>query len=194
MAARSIPSVRRLAAPVSAPLAAALVAVATIACTDRERPPGDSAAAAAPAGGAPMQAGSMMVDSAMVMLHGFCLTQGAELAQGQTPRPRRVELIVGGDAARRPTRITVAADSTSAPELTADLTAGNDAHAMCVGPGATIFIGGTAMYLGTPTLRVVSSAPVTVLARTVHAETLAGPVEVRPGQRGVVLEWGAQRP
>lgn len=170
-------------------VALGLPLLAAVACSDGSAGRRDSGAATPPAA----MTSAMMVDSAMVMLHGFCAAQGTDRpdAGGAAAAPGlRVELIVGGDATRRATRITLAADSTGAAGLTAELTAGSDAHAMCAGPGRSIVIGGTAMFLGAPTLRVVASGPVTVVARTVNAETLAGPVQLRPGQRGVVLAWG----
>ena len=147
-------------------------------------------AAATPVRSAPMAMGMMPVDSAMVMLHGFCAVQPGGEAGGTPEAPRRVELIVGGDATTRATRITVVVRAAAAPGLTADLAAGDDAHAMCAGPGRSIIIGGTAMFIGQPTLTLASNGPVTVLARTVQAETLAGPVEVRPGGPQTVLAWG----
>ncbi|GAC1647636.1 MAG: hypothetical protein NVS4B3_02010 [Gemmatimonadaceae bacterium] len=146
-----------------------------------------------PAGG-PMHMGTPMVDSAMAMLHGFCATEGGGRASGGAIAERRIELVVGGEAVHRATRITVTSDSTGKRDLTAELTAGSDAHAMCAGAASTILIGGTAMFLGSPTLTITSGIPVTVLARTVYAQPLAGPVQIRPGQRGVVLAWGGTRP
>lgn len=142
-----------------------------------------------------MQMGSMMMDSAMAMLHGFCVT-APPASPGAPAASPHVELIVAGDAARRPTRIAVTSTppTAGADALSAELSAGEDARAECSGPGRTIFIGGTAMYLGNPTLRLTSATPVTVLARTVQAQTLAGPVRVAPGKQGVVLAWGAGQP
>ncbi|MEJ7812909.1 MAG: hypothetical protein WKG32_21015 [Gemmatimonadaceae bacterium] len=140
-----------------------------------------------------MQMGSMMMDSAMAMLHGFCVTAPGDAA-GTPGGPAHIELIVAGDATRSPTRITIEATTSPTDGLTAELTAGDEARAACSGSGRTIYIGGTAMYLGTPTLRIRSGSPVTVLARTVQAQTLAGPVRVEPGQRGVVLAWGRAQP
>jgi hypothetical protein len=153
-----------------------------------------AAAAAPPVRSAPMAMGMMAVDSAMVMLHGFCAVQTGGEPEGAAEAPRRVELIVGGDATTRATRITVVVTTAAAPGLTADLTAGRDAHAMCAGPGRSIIIGGTAMFIGRPTLTLTSDGPVTVLARTVQAETLAGPVEVRAGSPPAVLAWGRAAP
>ena len=137
-----------------------------------------------------MNMAAMMSDSGMAMLHGFCAAEPAA-APGAPEREQRVELIVGGDATQRATRISVIGVTARNAGLAAELTAGEDARAACAGAGRTILIGGTAMYLGTPVLRLTSGQPVTVLARTVHAQPLAGPVRVSPGQQGVVLEWGA---
>lgn len=172
---------------------AAVAAASLVACVDRgaRGAGGDSAAmqtAAMPMGH--MNMGAMMSDSGMAMLHGFCAAEPAA-APGAPEREQRVELIVGGDAARRATRVTVTAATAAHAGLAAELSAGDDARAACAGTGRTIFIGGTAMYLGTPVLRLTSGKSVTVLARTVYAQPLAGPVRVAPGQRGVVLEWGA---
>ena len=178
--------------------AALLTTLASIAACAGE--PGDAArtgaapASAAPVRSAPMAMGMMPVDSAMVMLHGFCAVQPGGEAAGAAEAPRRVELIVGGDATTRATRITVVVTAAAAPGLTADLTAGRDAHAMCAGPGRSIIIGGTAMFIGQPTLTLASNGPVTVLARTVQAETLAGPIEVRPGGAPAALAWGPAAP
>ena len=176
----------------SAALVTALAA--GVACTggaSGDAVPGDAAAPAVPpVRSAPMAMGMMPVDSAMVMLHGFCAVQNGPESAGAAEVPRRVELIVGGDATTRSTRITVVVTAAAAPGLAADLTAGSDAHAMCAGPGRSIIIGGTAMFIGRPTLTLTSDGPVTVLARTVQAETLAGPVEVRAGGAPAVLAWG----
>lgn len=160
------------------------------ACGGATRTPGDSVATAGTVGAGPMSA--MMMDSAMVMLHGFCAVENDDRPAAGAAE-RRIELIVGGDATRRTTSITVSADSTAAAALTAELTAGSDAHAMCAGPGRSIIIGGTAMFLGAVSLKITTAGPVTVLARTVNAQTLAGPVQLRPGQRGVVLAWGGEK-
>ena len=180
----------------SVPPAVLLVALATTTACAGEADGGGATeggttpAAATPVRSAPMAMGMMPVDSAMVMLHGFCAVQPGGESAGAPEAPRRVELIVGGDATRRATRITVVVRAAAAPGLTADLAAGDDAHAMCAGPGRSIIIGGTAMFIGQPTLTLASNGPVTVLARTVQAETLAGPVEVRPGGPQTVLAWG----
>jgi hypothetical protein len=127
---------------------------------------------------------------AMAMRQGFCSV--AAEREGGAGDGRRVELVVGGDAAARATRVRVVAVEGASPGLAADLAAGDAARAMCAGGGRSIVIGGTAMTGGEPTLTVTSDGPVTVVARTVEAETLAGPVEVSPGG-AAALAWGPAR-
>ena len=153
---------------------------------------GDSASAtpvaAAPAApSAPRaQMGMMMGDSAMIMLDGFC---GAEV--GDSSMAARVDLIVNGDAALRASHVMI--NVTPAPEgdLKAELVAGKDAHAMCGGRARRIYIGGTTMFIGNPTLTLASAGPVTVTARSTVGAMLGVPIEVKPGQKGAVLKWEA---
>jgi hypothetical protein len=132
------------------------------------------------------QLGMMMGDSAMIMLDGFC---GAE--QGDSTMGARVELIVNGDAAQRASRITIDVVPAAAGDLEAELVAGRDARAMCGGHARRIYIGGTTMFLGNPTLTLSSAVPVTVTARSTLSAMLGSPLEVKPGTKGAVLAWGA---
>ena len=76
-------------------------------------------------------------------------------------------------------------------DLKAELVAGRDAHAMCGGHARQIYIGGTTMFLGNPTLTLSSAVPVTVAARSTTSKMLGPPVEVKPGQHGALLKWDA---
>jgi hypothetical protein len=128
----------------------------------------------------------MMGDSAMVMLDGFC---GSE--EGDSASSPRVELIVNGDAAQRASSVLINVVSAAVGDLKAELVAGRDAHAMCGGHARHIYIGGTTMFLGNPTLTLSSAAPVIVEARSTTAKMLGPSVQVKPGQHGAVLKWDA---
>jgi hypothetical protein len=144
-------------------------------------------AAAPPAAPAPRaQMGMMMGDSAMIMLNGFC---GAEA--GDSAMNPRVDLIVNGDAAQHASQIMINVVPASAGDLKAELVAGRDARALCGGHARRIYIGGTTMFLGNPTLTLSSAAPVTVAARSTLGAMLGAPLDVKPGQRGAVLKWDA---
>jgi hypothetical protein len=172
---------------------ATTITASLVACTKSAPANADSAAApaAAPAATAApaaprAQMGMMMGDSAMIMLDGFC---GAEA--GDSASPARVDLIVNGDAAQHASRVMINVVSAPAGDLKAELVAGRDAHAMCGGHARRIYIGGTTMFLGNPTLTLSSAAPVTIAARSTLGAMLGAPVEVKPGQRGAVLKWDA---
>ena len=151
---------------------------------------GDSASAtrvaAAPAAPpAPRaQMGMMMGDSAMIMLDGFC---GAEA--GDSTMGAHVDLIVNGDAALHASHVMINVTPGPAGDLKADLVAGKDAHAMCGGRARRIYIGGTTMFIGNPTLTLASAGPVTVAARSTVGAMLGVPIEVKPGQKGAILNW-----
>lgn len=152
--------------------------------------PGDSGSSrpaivqdAAPAPRAQM--GMMMGDSAMIMLDGFC---GAEA--GDSASAARVDLIVNGDAALHASQVMINVTTAPAGDLKAELVAGKDAHAMCGGHARRIYIGGTTMFIGNPTLTLASAGPVTVTARSTVGAMLGAPIDVKPGQKGAVLKWG----
>ena len=143
--------------------------------------------AARPVAPAPnAQMGMMMGDSAMIMLEGFC---GAEA--GDSTMPAHVDLIVNGDAALHASHVMVNVTPASAGDLKAELVAGKDAHAMCGGRARRIYIGGTTMFLGNPTLTLASAGPVTIAARSTVGAMLGMPIEVKPGQKGAILKWDA---
>jgi hypothetical protein len=128
----------------------------------------------------------MMGDSAMIMLEGFC---GAEA--GDSAMNARVDLIVNGDAAQHASHVMINVVPAAAGDLKAELVAGRDAHAMCGGHARRIYIGGTTMFLGNPTLTLSSAVPVTVAARSTLGAMLGTPLDVKPGQKGAVLKWDA---
>lgn len=130
------------------------------------------------------QMGMMMGDSAMIMLDGFC---GAE--EGDSAKGAHVDLIVNGEAAQHASQIMVNVVPADAGDLKADLVAGKDARAMCGGHARQIYIGGTTMFLGNPTLTLSSAVPVTITARSTLSAMLGSPLEVKPGQKGAVLKW-----
>jgi hypothetical protein len=150
-------------------------------------PPAATPPAAAPAPRAQM--GMMMGDSAMIMLNGFC---GAEA--GDSAMNARVDLIVNGDAAQHASQITINVVPAPAGDLKAELVAGRDARAMCGGHARRIYIGGTTMFLGNPTLTLSSAVPVSVAARSTLGAMLGAPLDVKPGQKGGVLKWNAAAP
>jgi hypothetical protein len=173
------------------PLALAIACAVVSSCTKGAPSNADSAAAttatpvAAPAPAAPRaQMGMMMGDSAMIMLAGFCGAEAGDSAMGA-----RVDLIVNGDAAQRASQVMIHVVSAAAGDLKAELVAGRDAHAMCGGRARRIYIGGTTMFLGNPTLTLSSAVPVTVAARSTLGAMLGAPVDVKPGQKGAVLKW-----
>jgi hypothetical protein len=170
-------------------LAIALLSIA--ACTQGSGGAKDTAstAAAAPPAAAPApraQMGMMMGDSAMIMLDGFCGAEAGDSAMGA-----RVDLIVNGEAAQHASQVMINVVSASAGDLKAELVAGRDAHAMCGGRARRIYIGGTTMFLGNPTLTLSSAVPVTVAARSTLGAMLGATVSVKPGQKGAVLKWDA---
>jgi hypothetical protein len=128
--------------------------------------------------------GMMMGDSAMIMLDGFC---GAEA--GDSASAARVDLIVNGVAAQRASQVMINVVTAPAGDLKAELVAGRDAHAMCGGHARRIYIGGTTMFLGNPTLTLSSGVPVTIAARSTLGAMLGAPISVKPGQKGAVLKW-----
>jgi hypothetical protein len=132
------------------------------------------------------QMGMMMGDSAMIMLDGFC---GAEA--GDSAMAARVDLIVNGDAALHASQVMINVSTAPAGELKAELVAGKDAHTMCGGRAKRIYIGGTTMFIGNPTLTLSSAGTVTVAARSTVGVMLGAPIEVKPGQKGAVLKWDA---
>ena len=144
------------------------------------------AAAPAAASAARAQMGMMMGDSAMIMLDGFC---GAEA--GDSAQSARVDLIVNGDAALRASQVMINVTTAPAGDLEAKLVAGKDAHTMCGGKARRIYIGGTTMFIGNPTLTLSSAGTVTVAARSTVGAMLGAPIEVKPGQKGAVLRWDA---
>jgi hypothetical protein len=172
---------------------ALVIAASLVSCAKGTNAPGDSAAAtaatpaAAPAPAAPRaQMGMMMGDSAMIMLAGFCGAEAGDSAMGA-----RVDLIVNGDAAQRASQVMINVVPAAAGDLKAELVAGRDAHAMCGGHARRIYIGGTTMFLGNPTLTLSSAVPVTVEARSTLGAMLGAPVNVKPGQKGEALKWDA---
>jgi hypothetical protein len=175
-------------------LPALAIAIATLSFSGCSRGNGgatDSAStasvAAPPSAPAPRaQMGMMMGDSAMIMLEGFC---GAEA--GDSAMNARVDLIVNGDAAQHASYVMINVVPAAAGDLKAELVAGRDAHAMCGGHARRIYIGGTTMFLGNPTLTLSSAVPVTVAARSTLGAMLGTPLDVKPGQKGAVLKWDA---
>lgn len=133
--------------------------------------------------------GMMMGDSAMIMLDGFC---GAEA--GDSAMAARVDLIVNGDAALHASQVMINVSTAPAGELKAELVAGKDAHTMCGGRAKRIYIGGTTMFIGNPTLTLSSAGTVTVAARSTVGAMLGAPIEVKPGQKGAILKWDAAPP
>jgi hypothetical protein len=132
------------------------------------------------------QMGMMMGDSAMIMLDGFC---GAET--GDSAMEAHVDLIVNGDAALHASQVMINVSTAPAGELKAELVAGKDARTMCGGRAKRIYIGGTTMFIGNPTLTLSSAGAVTVAARSTVGAMLGAPIEVKPGQKGAVLKWDA---
>ncbi|MDQ2766877.1 MAG: hypothetical protein M3Y30_06945 [Gemmatimonadota bacterium] len=174
-----------------APLAMAFASAALLACSKSAPSTADSAAtpvATAPvAPAAPRaQMGMMMGDSAMIMLDGFCGSEAGDSASGP-----HVDLIVNGDAAQHASQVMINVVQAAAGDLKAELVAGRDAHAMCGGHARRIYIGGTTMFLGNPTLTLSSATAVTVAARSTLGAMLGAPVQVKPGQTGAVLKWDA---
>jgi hypothetical protein len=178
--------------PARRSLAVAFACTALAACTKNAPANADSAAApaAAPAAATPAapraQMGMMMGDSAMIMLDGFCGSEAGDSTAGA-----RVDLIVNGEAAQHASQVMINVVSAPAGDLKAELVAGRDAHAMCGGHARRIYIGGTTMFLGNPTLTLSSAAPVTIAARSTLGAMLGTPVDVKPGQKGAVLKWDA---
>ena len=174
----------------SALIAAVLLSVGCSRGAPADR--GDSATATAGAAApvAPVapraQMGMMMGDSAMIMFDGFC---GAEA--GDSTMGARVDLIVNGDAALHASRVMINVTSAPAGDLKAELVAGRDAHTMCGGRARRIYIGGTTMFIGNPTLTLSSAEAVTVAARSTVGAMLGAPIDVKPGQKGAVLKWDA---
>ena len=148
------------------------------------RPAAVPIAAAAPAPRAQM--GMMMGDSAMIMLDGFCGAEGGDSTMGA-----RVDLIVNGDAALHASQVMINITTAPAGDLKAELVAGKDAHTMCGGHSRRIYIGGTTMFIGNPTLTLSSAGTVTVAARSTVGTMLGAPIDVKPGQKGAVLKWDA---
>ncbi len=171
-------------------LALSLAACALAGCSNGSGNTVDTSAAIAPPPAPPpaprAQMGMMMGDTAMIMLEGFC---GAE--EGDSSSPAHVDLIVNGEAAQRASRVMINVLSAAPGDLKAELVASKDAHAMCGGHARHIYIGGTTMFLGNPTLTLSSAVPVTVAARSTTSKMLGPPVEVKPGQRGALLKWDA---
>jgi hypothetical protein len=172
-------------------LAIAIAVLSASACKGGNGAATDSASTAAspPPSAAPApraQMGMMMGDSAMIMLDGFC---GAEA--GDSAMNARVDLIVNGDASQHASQVMINVVPAAAGDLKAELVAGRDAHAMCGGRARRIYIGGTTMFLGNPTLTLSSAVPVTVAARSTLGAMLGTPVDVKPGQKGAVLKWEA---
>jgi hypothetical protein len=130
------------------------------------------------------QMGMMMGDSAMILLAGFCGADAGDSAMGA-----RVDLIVNGDAALHASHVMVNVTPAPAGDFKAELVAGKDAHAMCGGRARRIYIGGTTMFIGNPTLTLWSAGPVTVAARSTVGAMLGVPIEVKPGQKGAILNW-----
>ena len=172
-------------------LAMTIAMLSTLGCSRGSGGAADSAstapAAAPPPAPAPRaQMGMMMGDSAMIMLNGFC---GAEA--GDSGMNARVDLIVNGDDAQRASHVMINVVPAAAGDLKAELVAGRDARAMCGGHARRIYIGGTTMFLGNPTLTLSSAVPVTVAARSTLGAMLGTPLDVKPGQKGAELKWDA---
>ena len=172
-------------------LAIAIVVLPSAGCARGSSAGADSAstsgAAPPPPAAAPRaQMGMMMGDSAMIMLAGFCGAEAGDSAMGA-----RVDLIVNGDAAQHASKVMINVVSAAQGDLKAELVAGRDAHTMCGGRARRIYIGGTTMFLGNPTLTLSSAVPVTVAARSTLGAMLGTPVDVKPGQKGAVLKWDA---
>ena len=172
-------------------LTLSLAALALVACskgasnapdTLAPRVPAATTASAAPRA----QMGMMMGDSAMIMLAGFC---GSD--DGDSTMSPRVDLIVNGDAALRAAHVMVNVTKGTAGELTAELVAGKDARTMCGGRARRIYLGGTTMFLGNPTLTLTSAVPVTVNARSTVGAMLGSLASVKPGEKDAVLKWDA---
>ncbi|MEP7067237.1 MAG: hypothetical protein ABI889_14480 [Gemmatimonadota bacterium] len=176
----------------SARLPLALACTLLAACAKGTDANADSAAAsaAAPVAAAPAapraQMGMMMGDSAMIMLAGFCGSDAGDSASGP-----RVDLIVNGDAAQRASQVMINVVSAPPGDLKAELVAGREAHTMCGGHARRIYIGGTTMFLGNPTLTLSSAVPVTIAARSTLGAMLGTSMDVKPGQKGAVLKWDA---
>jgi hypothetical protein len=128
-------------------------------------------------------------ERAMSMRQGFCCVDSG--GAGAAADGRRVELVVGGDAAARATSVRVVARRASTPGRAADLAAGDDGWVLCAGAGRSVVIGGAAMTGGEPALTVTSDGRVAVLARTAEGRTLAAPAEVGPSGAPAALAWGA---
>jgi hypothetical protein len=170
-------------------LALAAIAICT-ACSRGEPAATADGASSRPQAAAPTapraQMGMMMGDSAMIMLAGFCGAEG-----GDSASEARVDLIVNGDAALHASHVTINVTAAPAGELKAELVASKDAHTMCGGRARRIYIGGTTMFIGNPTLTLASAGPVTVAARSTVGAMLGAPIDVKPGQKGAVLKWDA---
>jgi hypothetical protein len=162
--------------------AISIVALSTACSKPNDSAPADSSSGMKPA--APMPSMDVMRDSALSMLHAAC---AAEASGGGTPT---VELIVAGDQMKSKINVDIEVKPTSSKELMAELGSGAEEHATCGGMVPMIRFGGTAMFTGHPVLRLTSATPVTVVARTIYAQRLAGPVEVKPGQKGASIAWG----
>ncbi len=167
---------------------AAIAALIFCAACNRGEPamPADTASMPTAAPAARAQMGMMMGDSAMIMLDGFCGAEAGDSAQGA-----HVDLIVNGDAALHASQVMINVATAPAGDLTAELVAGKDAHTMCGGHARRIYIGGTAMFIGNPTLTLTSAGTITVAARSTVGAMLGVPIEVKPGQKGAVLKWDA---
>ncbi|MEO6208849.1 MAG: hypothetical protein ABIQ10_01870 [Gemmatimonadaceae bacterium] len=171
-----------------------VVALFTAGCS-KEAPavPADSGSARPAVAVAPLpapkpgpQMGMMMGDSAMIMLAGFCGAEAGDAGAGA-----RVDLIVNGDAANHSSQVTINVNSAPEGDLHAELVAGKDAHTMCGGHARRIYIGGTTMFIGNPTLTLSSAGTVTIAARSTVGAMLGAPIDVKPGQKGAVLKWDA---
>jgi hypothetical protein len=170
-------------------LSIVVAALALVACAKGAPSSADTTAAAvapAPSAAPRAQMGMMMGDSAMIMLDGFC---GAEA--GDSASAAHVDLIVNGTAAEHASQVMINVVTAPAGDLKAELVAGRDAHAMCGGHARRIYIGGTSMFLGNPTLTLSSAGPVSVAARSTLGAMLGAMLEVKPGQKGAVLKWDA---
>ena len=179
-----------MVAPRTPLLMLALAACTLVACSRGANNAPDTTAVVAPPPAPPpaprAQMGMMMGDTSMITLEGFC---GAE--EGDSASPAHVDLIVNGAAAQRASRVMINVVSAAPGDLKAELVAGREAHAMCGGHARHIYIGGTTMFLGNPTLTLSSAVPVTVAARSTTSKMLGPPVEVKPGQHGALLKWDA---
>lgn len=177
--------------PARVSFALCAAALFSTACSRGEHavPPdtGSTRPAVAQAAPAPRaQMGMMMGDSAMIMLDGFCGAEAGDSASGA-----RVDLIVNGDAALHASQVMINVTTAPAGDLKAELVAGKDAHTMCGGKARRIYIGGTTMFIGNPTLTLSSAGTVTVAARSTVGAMLGAPIDVKPGQKGAVLKWDA---